>query len=742
MAFILIGGILVFVYDIQVEPSVEPVNVAFLEAFETAMHEIELEDGLKVSFSENTFLNTTDLRVHIYSNNPNATIFFTLDGSVPTIDSHIYTATTNVLFDIRVNPYVAVLRAIAVYDDEISPVNTQSFFMGANANERFSTYVISLTIDDYLLFNYYDGLFVDGVTRSEWHRDWIYESPERAERPIPAWAPANWTQRGREWERPVHVEIFTMYGERVIAQNAGYRIHGQTSRRRSERGFRLYARRYYEPTMGRFHYNFFEGDFTNVHGRVINSYDTLVLLNDGQDFNGARVRRQFALTIAREAGFLSTPPPTRATVVFINGRFYGFRHLNVRINGHYLQDLFDTPTRDFEVVCFSYLYLHRDAPDELVQIVYYARQGFTDDTLQLFHELFCIYDFMRYYALNMFIENKDWPSANTEVWRYLGENTQNNPYLDGRWRFRVWDLDHIMGRYDHPNAENIIPHSESQIRRILDLDHYPLFRELMKIPEYAEIFANMAMDLAHEHFSIENSTRVMQELDALVIQEFKYLSIWDSVYYHEYTGRRAMLEWIEVRPYYFIQDMREELGFTETFQIMSDGTVNINRLNGNHGTYFIEHSVPVSPRLGRGQVFSYWVVNDEIYYEENIRISVADANHEGIVFIRAVIVDTPPPLMFVDTFDEGNFSWFTMTNLRGSTQNTSGLFLSNNINNLQRWELPGFNISPEVTWRFVSRDSRAIDTLFDIRLNFNPRRGEVIYLSDSYGNILDQITVT
>src|SRR5690625_5687340 len=52
----------------------------------------------------------------------------------------------------------------------------------------------------------------------------------------------NYYQRGRNWEREISFEFFEVNGERAIAQNAGVRIHGGTSRRYAHKSLRIYAR--------------------------------------------------------------------------------------------------------------------------------------------------------------------------------------------------------------------------------------------------------------------------------------------------------------------------------------------------------------------------------------------------------------------------------------------------------------------------------------------------------------------
>jgi hypothetical protein len=98
-----------------------------------------------------------------------------------------------------------------------------------------------------------------------------------------------------------------------------------------------------------------------------------------------------------------------------------------------------------------------------------------------------------------------------------------------------------------------------------------------------------------------------------------------------------------------------------------------------------------------------------------------------------------PPLLFIDTFDDGELFGFDMHNPTDTVQNTQSLFLSDNVNNLKKWQFPVLNIRPGSSMRFVGRSSTSPDALFMIALNFNPRHGETIFLSNEEGVILDYI---
>ncbi|MCL1878216.1 MAG: chitobiase/beta-hexosaminidase C-terminal domain-containing protein, partial [Defluviitaleaceae bacterium] len=142
-----------------------------------------------------------------------ARIFFTTDGSYPTERSTRF----NRAIPMRAanQTRLHTIRAIAVLDGETSEIATRNFFVGSDVLRRFceNTLIFALTSDPHGLFDHYEGIFVPGIDRQRWREDFVRRHGRQPESGFgygyeyPA-APANFNRRGRESERPVHVEMF------------------------------------------------------------------------------------------------------------------------------------------------------------------------------------------------------------------------------------------------------------------------------------------------------------------------------------------------------------------------------------------------------------------------------------------------------------------------------------------------------------------------------------------------------
>ena len=220
-----------------------------------------------------------------------------MDGSDPTIESEKYEApitikdmsdTENRLSartDIAPNGVekprenvdkAAVIRAVSVDSEgRISAPVTKTYFIGTtNSGYYPKMKVVSLVTDPDNLFDYEKGIYCLGKA---------YETENTgAGRNVQPWnLIANYSMRGREWERPASFTLFDN-GEKVVEQEVGIRIKGNYSRSLAQKSFNIYTRKDYG--MPEFEYDFFGGKATKAkNGKSIKKYEGVVLRNGGND---------------------------------------------------------------------------------------------------------------------------------------------------------------------------------------------------------------------------------------------------------------------------------------------------------------------------------------------------------------------------------------------------------------------------------------------------------------------------
>jgi len=511
------------------------------------------EEGVQVLFSHEAGFHDTRIELTLSSSEPDATVFFTADGSVPCPDG---SGTTSVFSDgdlIEIEPprprngfnHVDVLSvsAIAVTGEsserETSRIFVQTFISGTGVFERFGDEVLvfALTTDPHGLFDHYDGIFVEGIDRQRWRE----ENPGQS--PIPP-SPANFNRRGRESEREVHVEMFDSSGEMHISQRAGMRVRGGWSRASTQKSIGLIARREYGDRHT-FRFPFFANEL-DLNDEVIDRYRRIRLRNGGNDRENATIRDELGHTLFRQAGL----PDTQSHVpgaVFLNGEYYGAVWVKSPLTENHWARRYGSISDNFEIL--SECELGLDGEPRAVDDWAEFRELFAlpeDESADVgerltnqanweeFNSRVCIDNLMLYYAMQLYIANEDWPGGNMQMWRYF-ESEESEPIgtrhelLDGRWRFIAQDIEFAWNLYDRGtvdlNSIETVRTGHNQMGGQSQLLDALLEREDMR-----QKLAETLVELMEGVFAPDNVISTMDSLIALNRNEIRYALEADLFY--------------------------------------------------------------------------------------------------------------------------------------------------------------------------------------------------------------------
>ena len=326
--------------------------------------------------------------VQLYTPVPGSLLYYTLDGSDPTVDGQEYTAPLTVTV-------TTVLRAVALDNGvPVSAVTTATYLV----DESTGLPVLSLVTDPAHLWDAATG---------------IYANPE---------------ERGRRWERPVTVEWLSPEGETSFRVGAGLRIHGGGSRLTPKKSFRLYFRGEYGPR---------ELAFPLFGVAPGQTYDRLVLragYNDswasaGEAWSSGGVVVYVRDPLIRElhGSMGQVAVQGRWVAMYLNGAYWGLYELTERIDDTFLATHFNAN----EWYVSSADVLHRW--NRFVDWVNGADLRAAVHYEQVVQQL-DIENFTSYVLLNIWAQNVDWPHNNRIVAR-------PREGVDGRWRFIVWDAE-------------------------------------------------------------------------------------------------------------------------------------------------------------------------------------------------------------------------------------------------------------------------------------------------------------
>lgn len=716
---------------------------------------------LGLSFSHiDTFYDET-IQVEITCKDSDAKIYYTLDGSVPGTDKTEYKGAITVKSGGKVT--ATTIKAIAIKGSEASEPVTKSYVTGKSVFDRFdnSTYIFVLSTDPYNLYDYNYGVCVEGYVRDEWLKN-EYKGGE-----IPYDAPANWHLSGRESERDMYVEVYDSKGNQLIDQAAGGRVVGGVSRAVNQKSWRLIARNEYSEGNGMFDYPFF-GIANDSCGQLITKYDRITLRNNANDREFASIRDEVAMQLAKNAGF----PDTQDTIpaaVFLNGEYYGFSWLHEAYCNGYLEQVYGGNKENYRIVGHRETELDEEDEDadeiDLKSIEDYnnvcqlAKNGLTDnEKFEEFCSLVDIDNLMLYYAIQIYINNEDWPGNNFKAWRYYPSEGEKitNPNLDGKWRFLLFDIEYGMGLYGNG-------YREATISTLLEGGHMggtsAFLTALLERDDMKAKLANTLCDLMYGEFAYDSALPVIE--DKIKLCDVECMYALDNGYTSSWArrdtfaeSRQQIRDFFQNRPTIITRDIGKALAFdtqnifTVTMAGREGGTSYLNSVeaapsSSETRTYFGECAVPIRTEAHSGYVFSYWDINGEQYTDPEMNIT-ADMAKDGNIVIKAVYEKTEvsgEPIYISKLYTSGNSDTITIYNPNSSDVRLSGYFLSDKKSRLDRWEIPTITVKAESELVIVCKNNKDETALQKLITNFSLKTGETVYLSDSEGNIISKVGV-
>lgn len=497
------------------------------------------------------------------------TIYYTLDGSVPTMQSLVYTEPVQIR-DIsgQANYYAAlpntsiqgdyvptdlldkacVVQAMCVNGKgEVSEIATAVYFVGFGEKDGYDKIkILAMNVDPADLFSDERGIYVLGEAYEAYLE--TCEEPE-----FNAYTPANYLNRGKTAERTAAIALFDSERTLCLEGKVGIRIHGGSTRSYRQKGFNFYGREQYsEETL----------DFGKYMLRTSGAKDTyLTMLRDV--FNQSLVEDR---AVAIQMG--------EPCVLFLNGEYWGLYNLQERYSAAYFEEHYGIPENNLIVlkdsrandVTTTKVSVGRDADQAAYEeLLSYARE--TDLSVPEHYREICtmmdMQSFIDYFVTEMYVGNTDWPVNN--VCRFRSRNiVEGSAYEDGRWRWALYDTDESTGGgstgYDMNPFEG-----ETYYHKVSPMET-ELMSNLLENEEFRQQFCVIFLDMINKNFAysqVHDKLYEMSDVYALPMvnsyhrfskEEYTLDTFWDNV--------AVIDEYMKKRPDYIISYLTEAMGLS------------------------------------------------------------------------------------------------------------------------------------------------------------------------------------
>lgn len=625
-----------------------------------------LAAGPELTFSLASGFYPDDTQLTITCTTPGATVYYTLDGSVPDETSLVYTSPmtltdSNAREDVLMKitgitggetfvpevdfPTAHVVRAVAIQDDGAkSEVISGTFFIGYDREELYGDIPIMLLVTDPEgLFDYGTGIYVNG----RYHDEWKAQQTQ----PYEDWqVQGNYNMRGDEWERPVSVTFLSGDGA-GFTQEMGLRIKGGATRNHNQKSLRLIAREQYGKKNVR--YVLYPDNLRESDGGVVNKYKSFTLRNGGNDDEFGKIRDPFIANLANGLRFETAA--NQPCLAFLNGEYWGLYILNEEYTDNYIQYHYGIDNENVIMVKCNELAEGKEEGDFKLYKQMFNFVAYADMSRQVNYDKACTMldmgSFADYCALQLYIANQDgiFHNNNWEMWRVREPEPNTHPFADGKWRMMAYDMDYSSGIYE--NGQNSSWDNLAEVMQSNYVGSHParMFTSLIKHPDFRQQFVLACCDVRNLYFS---RTRTQEMLEQMTAEYHPYRpdsllrfgpswALW-SPEDHSLNNINHIGEFFNARYHRFPDFVKQAfgLGVTCTINIrVSDpdkGTVylngrNIDAPNKSSHKYFSDYPVTATAVPAEGAVFVGWRISST----KKALLSDPDATTTEITFSRS-----------------------------------------------------------------------------------------------------------
>ena len=674
------------------------------------------QEGIEIDFSPAGGIYAGKQKVTLESDS-GATIYYTLDGSLPSSGSFRYK-----------KPIVAekttVIRAIAYVKGKRSGVHTSTYF----TEREYTLPVISIATNPGNFFDSSSGMFVKGCCADT----------------VEPYMGANFM---KGWERPINIEMYEADGSLCFNQKAGVRVFGGYSRMLPQKSLAIIARSKYGKN--RFEYKIFPN-------RPHKKYKSFVLRNSGGDFMRTHLRDAFMTQMAKPTGLAIQE--YRPAIVYINGAYWGIQNMREKINEHYLEQNYGAEPDSVDLLKHrgSGTAQHGSTKAYKQLLAFLKRSDMeSDETIEELSKFMDIQDYINYNIAEVYSDNRD-AGGNIRYWK---ENKDS-----AKWRWILFDLDLGLNN----NNKNGYKHNTLRKFTSVNNEVWPdppwstfIIRRLLRNKIVQIQYINTFADQLNTVYHADTAMNLLNKMARIIEPEIElHQKRWFNSLKNWNEHMESLRLFIRGRPYWLRKHVMQKFELTDTAYVsiehpgnnQAEVYFNSMKINRDYkGLYFVDVPVHIWVEPEHDVVFKGWEGREET--EVDIWVNVSGdlllkplfEPKKASTFRDSLIFNE---ICYFQTEDDTSKDWIELYNRSGQVIDVSNWHFTDSKYS-KGWDVPANTLIEPGEFLILSQkkeyyaSSYSLDSV-NVVGGFNEgisANGEHIKLYDNDGYMVDSLTL-
>jgi gliding motility-associated-like protein len=526
---------------------------------------------------------TGNISLNISSPDPNVTLYYTNNGTTPTISS------TTVSGPISINTNT-VIRAIAISSDPNVPhsfIETNTYFI----NSTHTIPIVSICGDDIFSFI------------NDQHPNAFYDNFLGA------------------------IEYFSSAGTLIDEGVGDYNKHGNDSWSYDQRGIDFIMRDQQGYNYAIQHQIF--------RGKNRDDYQRLIIkaaANDNVSFEngGAHIRDAYVHSLSQVGGLRLDERSYEPCILYVNGEYWGVYELREKVgDSDFLDEYYDQDEKynnspEFIQFLKTWGGTWEQFGAPYAQSDWNSLRNYIQNnnmTVQAnFDYVDSLYNWkslVDYFCLNSYTVCMDWLNWNTAWWRGLEPSGDKK-----KWRYVLWDMDATFGHYINytgipDQSANADPCNPELLPDPGGQGHTEILIKLLDNPTFYQFYVSRFIDLGNTVYSCDYMINHLDSLIAIIEPEMPgQVAKWGSSMNTWNNNVQSLRTFITDRCLAIQQGMVDCYNLDGPYEITYDvnpagaGDIKVNSIWLNNypftGDYYGGIDILLKANANTGYIFDYW----------------------------------------------------------------------------------------------------------------------------------------